>query len=336
MQHRQVAEWLADKYMASKTQKYTGIEWLDKIIRFIRDYVNAFCKINNRDLYKVFLDINSGKYASSQKHKRTASKESIDRFNKLFGELNYEIHGETFNNVVNDQMYDELKNSVLYCVITGQNVDVSGSTIQNIQITRDAFMKGADKLSKHGFDIFGKNVDPEKRSAAQLAMAEMYVRFDAIADDIASMVSAISTDYRKIMQQEGRSDADGGEAMSSYDENFFKLSYEFDKFDKTTSRVKFFFSTIPDLEFSDDSHKTYKHATNSLGLPQFVPMNFVYNNVLSHLWDVDTIEEVVARLTHLAVQDPMYAIIANNIRKVIAGRINKDGSLNADNEALLA
>lgn len=32
----------------------------------------------------------------------------------------------------------------------------------------------------------------------------------------------------------------------------------------------------------------------------------------------------------------MYAIIANNIRKVIAGRVNKDGTLNADNEALLA
>lgn len=131
MQHRQVAEWLADEYMKSKTQKYTGIEWLDKIIRFIRDRVNALCRISNRDLYKVFLDINSGKYASSKKNPRKASKESIDRFNKLFGELNYEIHGETFNNVVNDQMYDELKNSVFYCVVTGQNIDVSGSTIQN-------------------------------------------------------------------------------------------------------------------------------------------------------------------------------------------------------------
>lgn len=61
-------------------------------------------------------------------------------------------------------------------------------------------MRGADKLSAKGFDIFGKNVDPEKRSAAQLAMTEMYVRFDAIADDIAAMLAAISTDYRKIMQ----------------------------------------------------------------------------------------------------------------------------------------
>ena len=61
--HRQVAEWLADKYMESRRYNVnTGIQWLDKLINYIVDLVRSYCSISNRDLYRVFLDINSGKY----------------------------------------------------------------------------------------------------------------------------------------------------------------------------------------------------------------------------------------------------------------------------------
>jgi len=147
-------------------------------------------------LYKVFLEINSGKY----KNKKEASKENVERFEKLFKNLNYEIHGTQFDHIVNDQMYDEMKNSALYFLLRGQKVDVSGSTIQNIKINPAVIQKGADTLKPIGFDVFGVNVEPNKKSAAQLAMTEMLVKFDAVADDLASMVASISTDYRKVMQ----------------------------------------------------------------------------------------------------------------------------------------
>lgn len=197
-------------------------------------------------------------------------------------------------------------------------------------------MRGADRLKRIGIDVFGTSVEPDKKSAAQLAMSELYIKFEAIQDDLAAMMASISTDYRKIMQEEGMEDSDGGEAMSSYDENFFKWSYEFDKFDKTSSRVKFFFATIPQLEFTDDTKTKYKFALNSLGMPQFIPMNYVYNEILSSLWDVDTVDEVVSRLSKLAMDDPMYSVVLNNLRHVIKGVKNSDGSTNADNEALLA
>ncbi len=319
--HRQVAEWLADKYMESRRYNVnTGIQWLDKLINYIVDLVRSYCSISNRDLYRVFLDINSGKY----KNQKKASKENVERFEKLFKNLNYEIHGQQFDHILNDQMYDEVKNSALYCLLRGQKVDVSGSTVQDIKINPTVIKRGADTLKPLGFDVFGTDIDPDKKSAAQLAMTEMVVRFDAVADDLAAMVSAISTDYRKIMQQEGIEDFDGGEAASSYDENFFKWSYEFDKFDKTTSRIKFFFATVPDTNL------------NSLGLPQFLPMNYVFNEVLCNLWDVDTIEEVKSRLQALSAETPMYKIILNNIDSILKRRYNEDGTVNADAEALIA
>lgn len=88
--HRQVAEWLADKYMDEAYYKeYTGIQWLDRVLNIIKDIVNAFRHIKNWQLYWTFLKINSGAY----RNKKAASKENVDRFNEMFKELNYEIHG---------------------------------------------------------------------------------------------------------------------------------------------------------------------------------------------------------------------------------------------------
>ena len=165
--HRQVAEWLADKYMESRRYNVnTGIQWLDKLINYIVDLVRSYCSISNRDLYRVFLDINSGKY----KNQKKASKENVERFEKLFKNLNYEIHGQQFDHILNDQMYDEVKNSALYCLLRGQKIDVSGSTIQDIKINPTVIKRGADTLKPLGFDVFGTDVDPDKKSAAQLAM----------------------------------------------------------------------------------------------------------------------------------------------------------------------
>lgn len=327
--HRQVAEWLADKYMDEAYYKeYTGVQWLDRVLNMIHDFVNAVVSTiagGQWQLYWTFLEINSGKY----RNKRNASKENVDRFNEMFKELNYEIHGTQFDHIVNDPMYEEVKNSAFYCLLLGQDIDVSGATVQNTQISRAAFQRGADRLKAYNFDIFGTEVEPDQKNAAQLAMTEIMVKFEAVADDLAAMMANISTDYRKVMQTEGREDADGGESQSSYDENFFKWSYEFNRFDKTTSRVKFFFATIPDMRWKEDG-TGWEFATNSLGLPQLVPMNYVFNEVLSNLWDVDTVEEAIGRLSTLAIDDPMYSVILGNLRKIVAGKDK------ADNEALLA
>lgn len=328
--HRQVAEWLADKYMDNHYKQYTGIAWLDKVLNMIADFVNALAHINNWQLYRTFLEINSGKY----RNKKAASKENVDRFNELFGNLNYEIHGTQFEHIVNDPMYEEIKNSAFYCLLLGQNIDVSGSTVQNTQISREALKRGAERLKALNYDIFGTEVEPQDKNAAQLAMTEIVVKFEAVADDLAAMMANISTDYRKIMQNDTREDVDGGDSTSSYDENFMKWSYEFDRFDKTTSRVKFFFATIPDMRYGEDGKPEF--ATNSLGMPQLIPMNYVFNEVLSNLWDVDTVEEVTSRLSSLALTDPMYSAILNNLNSIIADAKNTDSPTNADSEALLA
>jgi len=308
--HRLVAEYCADKYMDYKLGEFdTGIKLLDRVLNYIRDIVNILAHWSDRQLYKVFMEVNSGKYRSE----RRKNVGDVERFKTMFKELNYEIHSEEFKHILNDPMYEDVKNTAYYCITLGQKIDLSGATIQDVKINRDAFMRGAESLKEHGFDIFGNEVEPEDKTVGQLAMSEAYVNFEAISDDIAAMMSVVATDYKKIRRQEAEEDRDGDEESigSSYDENFFKWDYEFDRFDKTSSRVKYFFANIPDMRYDEFGNPVIQ--VNDLGMPQLIPMKYVFNEVLTQLWDVDTIDEVLERLSRLSTADPMWKIIYDNL-----------------------
>jgi hypothetical protein len=163
IRHRLVAEHVADAYMDYKGREFnTRFNWLNRILNKIRDIVNALFRISDRQLYKIFMDVNSGKYRSERrKSDYTAQKE---RFEKMFGELNYEVHGQEFKHLINDPMYEDAKNTAFYCIMLGQQIDLSGKNVSNTSISRKAFMRGADKLAKLGYDIFGTTVEPEDKT----------------------------------------------------------------------------------------------------------------------------------------------------------------------------
>lgn len=327
--HRLVAEHVADAYMDYKGREFnTRFNWLNRILNKIRDIVNALFHISDRQLYKIFMDVNSGKYRSERrKSDYTAQKE---RFEKMFGELNYEVHGQEFKHLINDPMYEDAKNTAFYCMMLGQQIDLSGKNVSSTKINRKTFMRGADRLAKLGYDIFGTTVDPEDKTPGQLVMSELYSKFEAVSDDIASMFAAVSTDYKKVRQDETQEDLDGDEESiaSAWDENFFKWDYEFSRFDKTSSRVKYFFASIPDMKYDESGRMVLQR--NSLGMPQMLPMKYVFNEVLSALWDIDTLDELIGRVKDLAKEDPMWLVISKNLDKIIKTREN-----DADKEALL-
>ena len=161
--HRIVAEYAADAYMDYKAGEFnTPFAWLNKVLNWIRDIVNALFRISDRQLYKVFRDVNSGKYRSERRGK--ADKASVARFRHMFKELNYEVHQAKFTHIMNDPMYEDVKNTAFYCMMLGQDIDLSGKSVSKTRISRDVFMKGAERLKAEGFDIFGTDVDPEYKS----------------------------------------------------------------------------------------------------------------------------------------------------------------------------
>lgn len=80
------------------------------------------------------MEVNSGKYRSEKRNKVGEAEKK--RFNDIFGQLNYEVHGEQFVHIVNDPMYEDAKNTAFYCIMLGQTIDVSGKHVSDTKINR--------------------------------------------------------------------------------------------------------------------------------------------------------------------------------------------------------
>ena len=347
---RQVAEYVADRYMDHMHYHFTDIKIpiLSKVFNKVHDWSAQFIHYSDRDLYKIFIEVNNGKYKNAKPSKR-----AIDRFNRLYENLYATIHGVNFKYIANPAMYDEIRKSVLFCITQGFPIDSSGRNIQEIgkHINKETFKLGIEKLAKNGYDILGENTTIP--TIGQLAMREIYENFnmDEIRDDIANDLSIISTDYQKTFEEESNESAQSGDVMSASIGEHTRSSYEFSRFDKTSSRVRFFFATIPDTVYKEITvtendkpvvKKVPTLALNEFGLPKYVPVNSVFNEVLNLFHDVDTINELKDRLEYFAKEGSIYDTIYRKIfgkngiytktYKVIDGKVVR----NSDNEALLS
>jgi len=321
------------------------IPFITKVYNKIHDWVSALWHINDRDLYKIFARVNRGEFRNAK-----PSQQAIDRFNRLFSELHCEIHGIPFDHIVNRPMYDKLRQSVMFCVLQGQNIDPSGRNIQEIgrHIDKETFLAGVEKLKKKGLDIFGDSTDIP--TIGQLAMKEIYDNFDNdfLRDDIANDISVLSTDFVKEFEDESIEDAQSDDVTNANIGEHTRSSYEFSRFSKTSSRVRFFFATIPDTAYQrvtetlPDGKTTVKMkqvlATNEFGLPQYVPVHAVFNEFLNLFHDVDTLSELKARLEFFAKEDSMYNTLYKAFDKIYKSVYTiTDGTItrNSDQEALL-
>ena len=344
---REVAEYAADRYMDHMNHHMTDVKipFITKIYNKIHDWVSALWHFNDRELYKVFARVNRKEFVNAK-----PSQQAIDRFNRLFKNLHCEIHGVPLDHVVNRPMYDKLRENVMFCILQGQNVDPSGRNIQEIgkHIDKETFLAGVEKLKKSNIDIFGESTDIP--TVGQLAMKEIYDNFDNefFRDDIANLISAISTDFTKEFENESIEDAQSDDVTNASIGEHTRSSYEFSRFSKTSSRVRFFFATIPDTMYEktvvkDDNGKEkvvmkVKLALNEFGLPQYAPVNAVFNEFLNLFHDVDTLSELKARLELYAKEDPLYERMYKAFDKIYKSAYSlKDGVLtrNSDQEALL-
>jgi len=344
---REVAEYAADRYMDHMNHHMTDVKipFITKIYNKIHDWVSALWHFNDRELYKVFARVNRKEFVNAK-----PSQQAIDRFNRLFKNLHCEIHGVPLDNVVNRPMYDKLRENVMFCILQGQNVDPSGRNIQEIgkHIDKETFLAGVEKLKKSNIDIFGESTDIP--TVGQLAMKEIYDNFDNefFRDDIANLISAISTDFTKEFEKESTEDAQSDDVTNASIGEHTRSSYEFSRFSKTSSRVRFFFATIPDTMYekavvkdNNGNEKVVmkvKLALNEFGLPQYAPVNAVFNEFLNLFHDVDTLSELKARLELYAKEDPLYERMYKAFDKIYKSTYSlKDGVLtrNSDQEALL-
>lgn len=348
---REVAEYLADTYMDYMQNRWNDVKIpiLTKIYNTIYHWVQMLFHFGNRDLYRTFAEVNKGVYRNAM-----PSAKSVERFNRLYKNLHYKTHGVDFVHIMNEEMYDKIKETAMFCIIHGQNLDKSGKNISTLgqNINKNTFKAGVEKWNKKGYDLFGESTSVPP-TVGQLALREFYEKFDTetLRDDMAATLSIISTDYIKIREEESNIAANGdtNSVVGSSIGEHTRSSYEFSRFDKSSSRVRFLFATIPDMQYVpktvvDENGRSKTVYTpqlnlNEFGLPTFVPVNAVFNEFLNMFHDVDTIGELKYRLQLLGKEYPMYKTLSAIFNKMYKRAYNIENGIvvrDSDAEALLS
>lgn len=342
---REVAELLADRFMNYSKWYVEQKEgdgriktWIKGAINNIRDFVLSFSQRSDRNLNNLYAAIIRGKYAGIEPDKK-----SVQRFNNLFGGLYYKNHGIEFSNIISDDMFDNLMETAKFCIMHGFDVKDDGSNIANIgkHINKETFEKGVESLYKSGLDILGHG---EYKTPAQLGMGEILEKFDAVElrRDMASRISSISTDFHERIERDSRDASDAGSSVGNDIGEHTRQCFEFSRFDKSSSRVKFFFSTIADCELkplTENGKFVYKNGLvqykavnklNKYGLPQYVPMNIAYNMILNLCHDCENVQQLLDTLRNASMSNGLFYVAYTKL-KALKQKVDKG---DADAEAL--
>lgn len=342
---REVAELLADRFMNYSKWYVEQKEgdgriktWIKGAINNIRDFMLSFSQRSDRNLNNLYAAIIRGKYAGIEPDKK-----SIQRFNDLFGGLYYKNHGIEFSNIISDDMFDNLMETAKFCIMHGFDVKDDGSNIANIgkHINKETFEKGVESLYKSKLDILGHG---EYKTPAQLGMRELLEKFDAVElrRDVASRISSISTDFHERIERDSRDASDAGSSVGNDIGEHTRQCFEFSRFDKSSSRVKFFFSTIADCELKPltekgklvykDGQVQYKviNKLNKYGLPQYVPMNIAYNMILNLCHDCENVQQLLDTLRNASMSNGLFYVAYTKL-KALKQKVDKG---DADAEAL--
>ena len=342
---REVAELLADRFMNYSKWYVEHKEgdgriktWIKGAINNIRDFVLSFSQRSDKNLNSLYAAIIRGKYAGIEPDKK-----SVQRFNDIFGGLYYKNHGIEFSNIISDDMFDNLMDTAKFCIMHGFDVKDDGSNIANIgkHINKETFEKGIESLYKSGLDVLGHG---EYKTPAQLGMREILEKFDAfeLRRDMASRISSISTDFHERIEDDSRAASDAGSSVGNDIGEHTRQCFEFSRFDKSSSRIKFFFATIADCELKPltekgklvykDGQVQYKviNKLNKYGLPQYVPMNVAYNMILNLCHDCENVQQLLDTLRNASMSNGLFYVAYVKL-KALKKKVD-DGD--ADAEAL--
>lgn len=342
---REVAELLADRFMNYSKWYVEQKEgdgriktWIKGAINNVRDFILSFSQISDRNLNNLYAAIIRGKYAGIEPDKK-----SVQRFNDLFGGLYYKNHGIEFSNIISDDMFDNLMETAKFCIMHGFDVKDDGSNIANIgkHINKETFEKGVESLYKSKLDILGHG---EYKTPAQLGMRELLEKFDAVElrRDMASRISSISTDFHERIERDSRDASDAGSSVGNDIGEHTRQCFEFSRFNKSSSRVKFFFSTIADCELKPltekgklvykDGQVQYKviNKLNKYGLPQYVPVNIAYNMILNLCHDCENVQQLLDTLRNASMSNGLFYVAYTKL-KALKQKVDKG---DADAEAL--
>lgn len=310
--YEDLMEGVADYFM----QFMLNRETFDFDHGFIRAFqsiykVAKFYKsIGSFGLYKLFSDTANGKFKDFKLD--DAAKKRAEEFEKRHPKgAAFEVRGTKFKHILNEASYKDVRRSLVYFIFRSSKIAWDGSNIQDLNLNEEGVKD--DILKSEEYQYYA-----EGDSKGALALREAMEHWEEIVPDLAGDIASFATDYivSYEKEQENAEAAEGEDVTSASISEHMHASYEFSQFSRTTSRVRFFFSQIADVTYSEvDGEIIPTDRLNGMGLPQFLDSKTIFNDLLNQFYDIEDITELMMRLKIAGIDNPIYKTIYNRLRE---------------------
>lgn len=312
----EIDEILAERFKEFQLDVAENIDYsVTSLFKRAWNFIKALANLKDIRLAWLYTAINRGEFA-----KLKPSKERIERFKNLYGEQGalYTYRGHEFNEFNNSQDIDGAIDSFIWLLFNmpGPRTDKQvqdtlkwGQTTIDPKILEETVShtitdySDVDKLSLDRLKIFlAKSKSP--------AFQELFQNFDLIQSLIKQKLKKIQVN---LLERDEREEIN--EEKDDDFARFDRASYEIDHYSTAPAEVKFFFNTIPEMEWRNGEIKLVKNQIT--GLPKFFNPRLTCNIVFNDLNNINTIQELIDRVNEKAQTRPLYIGIKTKLDKLV-------------------
>ena len=312
----EIDEILAERFKEFQLGVAENIDYsVTSLFKRAWNFIKALVNLKDLQLAWLYTAINRGEFA-----KLKPSKERIERFKNLYGEQGalYTYRGHEFKEFNNSQDIDGAIDSFIWLLFNmpGPRTDKQvqdtlkwGQTTIDPKILEETVSNtitdysDVDKLSLDRLKIFlAKSKSP--------AFQELFQNFDLVQSLIKQKLKKIQVN---LLERDEREEIN--EEKDDDFARFDRAAYEIDHYSTAPTEVKFFFNTIPEMEWRNGEIKLVKNQIT--GLPKFFNPRLTCNIVFNDLNNINTIQELIDRVNEKAQTRPLYIGIKTKLDKLV-------------------
>lgn len=369
----EVAEGLADEYMDWKngldealsnvTSKYKIIKAFKKLAATIKYLKNT--GVGKVQLIAGLMGLGAPKYMKATDARRK-------RFEEKFGSLNYEIQNTDTKKVAklrsissSDQLNAAIDGLIPF-LLSAQKIDITGlgDNIKDLKIdgltpnkipAKTMNILKNPQFNPRGYllfqEIFTKKIIEQKdEQTGQIKYIDTYPVFEVLSQKIMQKIDDFTGGHKKVLTDEEymqQADSYTGEedTNDAHIGDHIKAAYESKRLDTATKRVKFFFGTIVYSVFEKEKDQngkdvlttTFDSSKNMYGLPQFMPINEVFGELVNRVNKVQNARELLEVLEKISTEKPLFMQIYKKFSALYNKQYYKDENgnlkINYDAEA---
>ncbi len=265
LSEKQIAEGLADMFYAYSKYNWQPKNKILRVFAWLYNTLNAFIRTRNLKMACTFRAIDHGKFSS-----RKASKENMERFNRLFSKgLNMTIQDNEGKDhqlqyIYTQKQLNEVVETLLPVIVQKQGIDILGNNIEKLKFDRQTLLAKDSPFAKWYVQITGGSATKEQLDKLvqdgklpaltrdnALIIRELFQNWQVAQPLLESKLQQMGIRKRKDRDEQRKEDLDSDitSAVSDDIQGHADEFYSHSMSDDVAAPIQWMLSTIPNLRY---------------------------------------------------------------------------------------